>query len=103
MKILVDIPEDILLLIDKLCAKEERNRSQVIRLALKQYLNPGIEPQKFSPNAVKCEKPFCKSPSLGKFQVSVQDDTEGNITTEEWLCFIHYSKAKREGEAIKLE
>jgi hypothetical protein len=52
---------------------------------------------------VKCGSPFCKAKAVGRYKVSVQDDTEGVITTESFMCPFHLLQAKKEGEVTDVE
>lgn len=100
MKILISIPDDLLQDIDKVCVKEERKRSQLIRLALKYYLKnenlimSTIPLASDPPPSNKCDMPFCKSISVGQFTVEKNDNMGGTVDTLMNLCQFHKHKAE---------
>lgn len=48
----------------------------------------------------KCD--YCKNPSMGKYEVTVQDWSQGEINQEHRLCAYHLKKAQDEGEVTEL-
>jgi hypothetical protein len=103
MRILISLPDDFLQEIDKACNKEERTRSQLIRIALKHYLkaedliNSTIPKATDPPPSNHCDMPFCKSVSVGQFTVEKNDNSGGTVDTPMNLCQFHKHKAEVEG------
>jgi hypothetical protein len=106
MRILISIPDDLLQEIDTACKKEERKRSQLIRIAVKQYLKAESLILSTIPKATepapsnKCDKPFCKSPSIGIFSVREDDHMGGTMEVKENLCAFHKHHAEKENALI---
>ncbi len=102
MRILISIPDDLLQEIDKACSKEERTRSQLIRISIKHYLkaenliNSTIPKATDPPPSNKCDMPFCKSVSVGSFTVEKNDNMGGTVKTLMNLCQFHKHKAELE-------
>lgn len=109
MKILIDLPEELINLLDSRAKSEESSRLRIIRLAIKSYFKeekPSFSELKESfkepYKGGGCDMPFCKSTSVGLFEINVQDNLEGSIKKKVNLCQFHLHKAKSEGEVKEL-
>ena len=103
MRILISLPDDFLQEIDQACNKEERTRSQLIRIAIKHYLKAedlinSTIPKATDPTpANSCDMQFCKSASVGQFKIAKNDNMGGTVDTLMNLCQFHKHKAETEG------
>lgn len=61
-----------------------------------------IETGKAVITPVKCELPFCKNTSVGRFKISIPDSIEGTIYREQNLCILHKSLVRREGNVEEI-
>jgi hypothetical protein len=102
MRILISLPDDFLDEVDKICKKEERTRSQLIRMALKHYIkaedliNSTIPKATDPAPANGCDMQFCKSASVGQFKIARNDNMGGTVDTLMNLCQFHKHKAESE-------
>lgn len=50
----------------------------------------------------RCETEMCKNPSMGRYQIIVNDWEQGELKKTMNLCEYHRKKASSEGEVIEL-
>lgn len=50
---------------------------------------------------ISCD--YCKTPSIGKFKVTVWTSDQGETENTKFLCEMHFNMAKREGKVTKYD
>lgn len=96
MKVMVWIPDKELETIDKYCYANQYHRSVFLWKSAITIINKVSDKQ----SVISCD--YCKTSSLGRFEVTTFDNTLGEIELVKNLCKLHLASAQREG-AVKKE
>lgn len=118
-RVIFTISEEELIYTDSYCKENRYDRSELIRLAVKEFITnhekktlidsqkvkPTLEPPSFSSDVnsqkrAHCDAPFCRSME-GILVEGVGYSDEGEVKKQMYLCKFHIARAKRNNEEIK--